>query len=965
VASIAKIIGTAAIRLTASERGLALSFRNTIRKALDEATVGLGEDSTKGVSDDADKTSRRVKQIFSSMFQSVGKLGSSLLSGVLAGGKLLLLASAAGTALSAVGALSAGVIALVGAAAQAAGAIGILPAVLAGVVAVTATLKLGMKGVGDALKAVGSGDAEALSKALEKLSPNARDFVRSIQGIKPEFDRMQLGVQDALFDGLGSTVQSLAARYLPLASAGFKLLAGEINSTVKNVGAILDSPEAFDRIKASTEGIVVGFSNARQAALPMTQAVLDIVKAGSSQLPRLGDAVNTLATRFADFIRKGAESGSLEAFFSKSLDVASQLGRILGNLGGIIGSVFSAGQAAGGGLLNSLEKLTASAETFLKSVEGQDALGTFFGSIATVGEAAFPVLRELALLIGGDIAPLLSNIAAGVGPGVVAVIGQLRETVTALTPGMSALGEAFGRVLTAVAPILPAIGELIGKIATGLAAGLNAAIGPLTTFINFLANSPGALAGMAAAAGAIGLAVGPLSGIFSTLGPIIGNLVSNLGGLKGVFSLLTGPVGLIIGLLVALFVGSEDFRNAVLGLVSVVGGLVGQLVSALMPAIETIIGAIGPLIAQLGTALAPVITTVANLLSAVLPPIIAALVPVINSLIPIVMQAAQVLGLIVSAVAPIIEMIANALIPIITNLLPVVTTVFNAVAAVITAAMQIVQGIIDVVLGIVTGNWDQAWNGIKNIVNGVVNLIVSIVSGALNIVVSVVSSTFNAAVSLVKSAWNAISSAVSSGVDSVINFFRNLPSNIMSALGSLGSLLASAGRDLINGLINGVKAAAAGIADAVLAPIKNAVAGVKSFLGISSPSKLFAEIGVDTGRGLVVGLERITPAVVAATTDVASSMAGALAVPAANLSLTSLANGAGATGSSTGADGRPLVLQQTNVMQPGSDLERFADAVYRNGLYDLQSAGSLSTVSLGNVQSGMSSPDAIFGVRGV
>lgn len=965
MASIAKIIGTAAIRLTASERGLALSFRNTIRKALAEATVGLGEDSTKGVSDDADRTSRRVKQIFSSMFQSVGKLGSSLLGAALSGGKLLLLASAAGTALSAVGALSAGVIALVGAAAQAAGAIGILPAALAGVVAVAATLKLGMKGVGDALKAVGSGDAEALNKALEKLSPNARDFVRSIQGIKPEFDRMQLGVQDALFDGLGSTVQSLAARYLPLASAGFKLLASEINSTVKNVGAILDSPEAFDRIKASTEGIVVGFSNARQAALPMTQAVLDIVKAGSSQLPRLGDAVNTLATRFANFIRAGAESGSLEAFFSKSLDVASQLGRILGNLGGAIGAVFSAGQAAGGGLLNSLEKLTGAAETFFKSAQGQDALGTFFGSIATVGEAAFPVLRELALLIGGDIAPLLSNIAAGVGPGVVAVIGQLRETVTALTPGMSALGEAFGRVLTAVAPILPAIGELIGKIATGLASALNAAVGPLTTFINFLVANPGALAGFAAAAGAIGLALGPLSPVLSTVGSLIGDLVTKVGGFGRVFSLLTGPVGLVIGLLVALFAGSEDFRNAVLGLVSVIGGLVGQLVSALMPAFDAIIGAIGPLISQLGTALAPIITTVANLLSAVLPPVIAALVPIINSLIPIVMQAADVLSLIVAAVAPIIEIIANALIPIITNLLPVVTTVFNAIAAVITAAMQIVQGIIDVVLGLISGDFDRVWTGIQNIVRGAVNLIVSIVQGALNIVVSVVSSTFNAAVSLVKSAWSAISSAVSSGVDSVISFFRNLPSNISSALGSLGSLLASAGRDLINGLINGVKAAAAGIADAVLAPIKNAVAGVKSFLGINSPSKLFAEIGVDTGRGLVVGLERITPAVVAATTDVAASMAGALAVPAANLSLTSLANGAGSTGSSTGADGRPLVLQQTNVMQPGSDLERFADAVYRNGLYDLQSAGSLSAVSLGNVQSGMSSPDAIFGVRGV
>jgi hypothetical protein len=59
------------------------------------------------------------------------------------------------------------------------------------------------------------------------------------------------------------------------------------------------------------------------------------------------------------------------------------------------------------------------------------------------------------------------------------------------------------------------------------------------------------------------------------------------------------------------------------------------------------------------------------------------------------------------------------------------------------------------------------------------------------------------------------------------------------------------------------------------------------------------------------------------------------------------------------------VLYQNNIMQPGADVQQFAASVYRNGLYDLTAAGSLAAVSLGNVQSGMASPDQLFGVRGV
>jgi hypothetical protein len=62
------------------------------------------------------------------------------------------------------------------------------------------------------------------------------------------------------------------------------------------------------------------------------------------------------------------------------------------------------------------------------------------------------------------------------------------------------------------------------------------------------------------------------------------------------------------------------------------------------------------------------------------------------------------------------------------------------------------------------------------------------------------------------------------------------------------------GRNLFQGLINGVNAAASGLLEAVLRPVRNAVSGVKSFLGIHSPSRLMFGIGENTGLGMAKGI---------------------------------------------------------------------------------------------------------------
>ena len=956
----AKIIATAGVRLQIDGTGLAASIRLTLRRAIGEASAGVGDGATSGIEDDARRTSARVRTLFAGAFGSVRNLASSLGSAILSGSRLLLLGAAAGTALAAVSGLSAGLLALVGAAAQAGAAVGILPAVLVAVKAVSATVTLGLKGMGDAMKAVASGDAVAFDQALKGLTPSARDFARAVRELKRPFDEIQMGVQERLFAGLGEQVRLLGKQYLPVARSLFQGLATSINDTAKEVLAFARTQDAFRDVATTTGNIRAGFDAARGAAVPFTQALLSIVAAGSTQLPRLGEAVRSIGTAFGSTIREMADSGRLEEIFSNALDVASQLGRILGNVGAAIGQVFRAGQEQGAGLLDTLERVTQRAAEFLTSVEGQEALQGFFSAIGALGTAVLPIIEQLALAIGGGLAPIVKNLAEGIGPGLLALFSQLNPALTAAGPGIAALGQAFGQVLAALAPVLPAIGTLVGQLAGLLAQALTAILPTLTKFITAITSSPGAFAGFAAAAGAIGLVFANLGTIFGAIRPFLDDILTKVGGARGAFAALGGPVGIIIGLLLTLLTGSEEFRNAIGNLLKVVGQLVGQLLGALMPVLQALFDALGPVVSQLGAALAPVVQLVADLLQAVLTPAINALMPIVAALTPVLAKVGETLQLVIATLTPLINLLVSMLIPIVQSLAPIVTTVFTVIADVIKNALSIVMGTVEFTLGILTGDWGRAWRGIEQIVNGAVSLVKSVILGAMQIILSVFSNTWNALVSVVSIAWGAIRGAVSSGVGAVLDFVSNLPGRVLGFFSNFGNLLYNAGADLLRGLINGISSMVGQVVSRAAGIGREILNGVKGALGISSPSKEMAKLGVFAGQGRVLGLESMNSPNMAA----AEAAAGAVLTATGAGMSTALSLPSGAGSAQVGSSGTPVVFQQTNVQQPGVDAKQFADYTSRNQAWALSSAATLRSVQLGPTQQGMQSVNKFVGVGG-
>src|SRR5690606_11813471 len=103
-------------------------------------------------------------------------------------------------------------------------------------------------------------------------------------------------------------------------------------------------------------------------------------------------------------------------------------------------------------------------------------------------------------------------------------------------------------------------------------------------------------------------------------------------------------------------------------------------------------------------------------------------------------------------------------------------------------------------------------------------------------------------------AWIAVKDAVVSKATEVIVWVKSVPGMHKNALENLGTLLVSAGRDLINGLINVIKSMVSKAVDAMKSVARSVVSASKKALGIESPSTVFAEIGNWTVEGFAKGV---------------------------------------------------------------------------------------------------------------
>jgi phage-related protein len=335
--------------------------------------------------------------------------------------------------------------------------------------AVIGTLTIAFQGMGDAI----AGDEEA----LERLPGPARDFAKAVSGLKDEWDDLRKSVQSKFFEDLTDSFETTAKNVLPHLKKGLTGVADGLSDIAAQALDAADSPEFLDGMNAVLKATEDGLKTASAGVGGFVRGMGTVMEVFAPLIERVGAGFASLGERFEAWINRARDTGQLQQLIDTMIDTLSTLAGIVGNVGSVFGSVFSAANDQGGGLLGTIENLTGKISDFLNSAEGNDALNSFFSALSDVADDVIPIVLELADAFATDLAPHIADIANEVGPSLRDLVREIGDAIGQVD--VKELASGFADVLDAVIPLVDPLGDLLGGISSieGLVPAIVIALG--------------------------------------------------------------------------------------------------------------------------------------------------------------------------------------------------------------------------------------------------------------------------------------------------------------------------------------------------------------------------------------------------------------------------------------------------------------------------------------------------------
>ncbi|MFI8865347.1 hypothetical protein ACIGNW_00290 [Streptomyces sp. NPDC053707] len=329
----------------------------------------------------------------------------------------------------------------------------------------TGTFKIAMTGVEDAITAaLDPSKAEEYAEALKKLSPNARSFVQEIRKASPALDKIRKTVQDKVFNGLDKQLSSTAKAALPALRTALNSTAGTLNKMATGVFTAARGLAKDGTLGTALKGATSGLAEFTRAPGQVVTALGQIGAAAAPAFKRLSKAGAGALDRLSAKLTKAFESGAMEKAIDTAIDLFAQLGRVIGNIGGILKNVFGGLTSSGQGLFSTLETITAS----LREATGTDgfrrALAALSQTMGVVAKTVGPLLGQALAVLG----PVIEKLAPPAQQLVKVLGGALSKILTALGPVLSSAASAVGSLVVALLPLVEVGGELIAAVLPAL-----------------------------------------------------------------------------------------------------------------------------------------------------------------------------------------------------------------------------------------------------------------------------------------------------------------------------------------------------------------------------------------------------------------------------------------------------------------------------------------------------------------
>lgn len=181
-----------------------------------------------------------------------------------------------------------------------------------------------------------------------------------------------------------------------------------------------------------------------------------------------------------------------------------------------------------------------------------------------------------------------------------------------------------------------------------------------------------------------------------------------------------------------------------------------------------------------------------------------------------------------SVLVPLINWIIANLLPVVTKIIDVVGTVaikvIKSLIKIIGDVADTLSGIIDFLVGVFTGDWELAWQGIKEIADGAWSFIKDVVSGAWEIIKTVTKGALSIIKSIISTAWNAIKALTST----IWNAIKKTLSDLWNSLKSTASTVFNAIKTKVVGVWDSVKNKTSQTWESVATFVSNKVEAIKN-----------------------------------------------------------------------------------------------------------------------------------------
>lgn len=625
-----------------------------------------------------------------------------------------------------------------------------------------------LKDVQDPEKYTGSMQREFIinartSESIGMMMSNAKralmqDIGDEFLPVKKKFSMLAIDVMNGIRHNL-TPLQTLASTLADIATKGVTVLGDALQSAMPYIRKGLDylnqNGERVAKILAGVAGAFAAMSIAPKAEIAargvggvvkggaglFTSAVSSVSKAGGGVVKTGGNLLGGLGTlrdivgaANQDAAMNGSSTTSVLARLAVDSAAQTKPGKAVASAGNWAGSLFGNIK----GFAKSQWNLASGMANGVTA--GVNGIGSFINNIispaAPAGTTALVAAAPTALT-----APGAAMTAAQTPLGDMGLLGAVMSRVRG---GAAAAGQAAGN------PMKNA-GTQILQGAGGMAAS---AAGGVKTLVTGAMPFVGAFGGIASAALPVVAVIGSIVAAVSILGDhlddirgIIGNVFGENG--VAVFDGFLNTITTVKDRIVGIFSPEnlESVRTAIVGMfgenagtgfdniVSIGRSVIGVFQQIVNFGTQTVKPMFEQVFGWVSTTLLPGLL---NAFNAIAPQI----GPLVTNIGTAVMNVATLIGNAIQTILPVIESIVMVLVNVVATVAPpiiaAVSQIFANISNVVTSLQGVFDGLIQFITGVFTGNWAQAWEGVKQIFGNAFDALVELCKIPINAVIGVI-----------------------------------------------------------------------------------------------------------------------------------------------------------------------------------------------------------------------------------